>query len=202
MLKPKRKTDQDTADPLAPSPEFLEARARWGEIDTRHRELTERRDGLELAVSLARNPQNARRVPDAVKQRAHPYKKLAQRRRPKAIAELEDTIDALDEMAPAHGAASEAWHGVKQAETNRIACSLQGRQREAALAMATAVEALSRATAAERECRAELRRVAPLPESPNLPDLSRDLQIGTLADWGGIAWQWARRLRKLQILED
>ena len=73
MLKPKRKPDQDTApDPLAPAPEFLVAQARWGEISAKHRDLTERREGLDLAVSMASSPEDSRRVPEALKQRAQP----------------------------------------------------------------------------------------------------------------------------------
>ena len=202
MPKLKRKTDENTVDAMAPSAEFLEAKARWTEISAKHQELVEKRDALGLALSLAASPENARRVSDAVRQFAHPYKKLAERRRSKAIAEREDTVYALDEMTPAHSAEAEIWAAVRQRETNRLGCLLQPRHRAAVKAMAAAMEALSRATADECDVRDELRRLAPLPISPNLPDLSSDLCLGQMADWGGVAWTWARRLRTLGILED
>ncbi len=117
---------------------------------------------------------------------------------------IDDLLDEIEESAPAYCEEAEVWRGAQQREVNRAACLLQPRQRAAVKAMAKAVEDLSSAIAEERDCHAELRRLAPFSPlgSPNLPDLSSDLQIGTLADFQGIAWTWARRLRQLKILED
>ena len=121
MLKPKRKTDENTVDAMAPSSEFIESRKCWTEIHTKHQELVEKRDGLELAVSLTRHPQDARRVSEALKKKAFPYRKLAQKR-PHQVADIIDEArDEIEEMAPEYFAASERWHGAQRAETNRIA---------------------------------------------------------------------------------
>ena len=204
MLKPKRKTDENTVDAMAPSSEFIEARKRWAEISAKHSELTERHDGLETAASLARNPQDARRVSEATKAKAFPYKKLAQKRGGKVIGMIDDLLDEIEESAPAYFAEAEDWRLAQQREVNRVACLLQPRQRQAVKAMVHAVEALSQAIADERAVRDDLRRLAPFSQtgSPNLPDLSSDLEVGCLSDWGGIASNWAKRLRKLGILED
>ncbi len=203
MSKAKFKTVEAAApDPLAPSPEFLEARALWAEVDAKRRKLIESRDGLQLAISITANPINSQRMPEGLRQKAHPYLKLARKRRAKALADSDEISIEIEDTAPDYFAASEGWHGAKRSETNRIGAHLQTGQRAAVRIMVKAVEDLSAAMAAERECRAELRRLAPLPESPNLPDLSSGLEVGCLSDWGGPAWRWARQIRKLQILED
>jgi len=202
MLKAKFKAAEDTADPLAPSAEFIEAKKRQAEISARHRDLTERSEGLDLAVSMASSPGDSRRVPDALKQRAQPYRKLAQKRPHKVADMIDECRLEFEEFLETYYAETEAWAISQRRETNRIACLLQPAQRAAVRVMASAIESLSQATADERECRAELRRLAPLPESPNLPDLSSGLEVGCLSDWGGPAWRWARQIRKLKILED
>ena len=186
---------------MAPSPELLEARARWTEISAKHRDLTERSEGLTLATSLASSPEDSRRVPDALKPRAKPYRKLAQKRPHKVADMIDECRLEFEEFLETYYAETEAWAVSQRRETNRLGCLLQPRQRAAVRAMATAMEALSQATADECDVRDELRQRAPLPASPNLPDLSGDLELGTLADHGGRAWNWARRIRKLGILE-
>ena len=94
----------------------------------------------------------------------------------------------------------EDWERAQRSETNRVAVGLQDGHRVAVREIATALEALSRAVAGEREIHDELRRLAPMPESPNLPNMHGDLLDAAVSEWGSTAWRWARRLQKLKIL--
>ena len=190
----------DQPDPLAPSAEYLAAVAHYREISERHAELFNAESGMRLARSMAASGDN-KRVPEKLRATAHPYIKLA-RKRPEKISEnLLDVQDELAEFLPIFFAETEAIAAAKRRETNRLAGLLQPRHRAAVREMASALEQLSRATEAEREVRAELARRAPLPTSPNLPDLSGELLLGCMFEHDGRLWSWARHIRKLGILQ-
>ena len=114
---------------------------------------------------------------------------------------LATTELAIEESTPEYHRGCELWAAACRRETTLIASALQPRHRRAVKKMAKALEALSIAMTEEHETRAELHRTAPERESAHLPDCSHDLNIGTLADWNSPASGWARRMRKLTILE-
>lgn len=195
MLKPK------TAKPAEPVlSEFQIAKARWAEIDGKFRELIERQEGINLAVSLARSP-DEKRVPQNLRDRAAPFMKLAQGRKSKLTRVLEALEDEIADLTPTRAEESELWQAARRHETSRIARELQPRHRAAAKKIASAVESLSRAMAEEMEVRAELRRTAPELESSYLPDCSAGLELGLVSDWGSPVALWAQSMRKLGILD-
>lgn len=190
---------QDVASVAEAGSEFEAAEARWDEINGTHTELVEREEAMRLALSLAVS-KNTDRVPQHLRDKAAPHLKLAQRRRPKLIDALADLTEEIQDHNPVAHAAREEWERAQRAETNRIALGLQGRHRSAVKEIATALEALSRAIAAEQDCHDELRRQAPKPTSPNLPDLHSDFHDMAVSQWGSTAWHWAKCVRDLKII--
>lgn len=197
MLTKPRQPQQETAEPS----DFEIARARYAEVCEKRRALEARHQGLKMALSLAANPGDVHRVPDTLKNLAHPNLKLARKRPEKVATMAADVRDELDELMATFPDEHERWQAAQRRETERVAGELQGRHRAAVTDMVKAVEKLSRAIDDERQVRAELARVAPLPTSARLPDLSAELLIGALGERDSPASNWARRLRKLGILK-
>lgn len=189
------------ADTPSPAAEYAAAAHHWGECIGERDCLVAKVEAIRLAFSLARSGDNDL-TPKNLVDAARPYRRLASKRPAKLTDDLavieQQIIDHHKDMA----AEADAWSRARRRETNRLAVELQPRHRAVVKAMGGAIEALSQAIADEREVREELRRRAPLPDSANLPDLSSDLLIGTVADFGGPANTWARRVRKLGILEE
>ena len=201
-MRTARKASPETdVDPLAPSAEFLAATARWSEASAKHAELIDAIDGRKLALSLALHPEDADRVPAHLREKAEPYRRVAQRRRDRVISDLADAEIELAEYKPTFQAEHEAYQAALRHETNRLSAILQPQHREAVVAIGAALEQLSRAIVAEREVRADLARIAPLPTSANLPDLSGDLQVGCLGDWQSPAWEWRRRCHQIGVFK-
>lgn len=193
-------TKTKTKPAPAPEPtEFELAKAAYAEASAKRTELAETVDALTLARSLAANGDGQDRVRADLKAAAAPYARLA--RRP---AKINDAIDVAElaqrDFLPTFFEAGENFEAAKRRQTDKLALKLQPAHRGAVKKMAKAVEDLSRATAAERECRETLTRTAPLPSSKHLPDLSGELGVGCLSDYSGVAWTWARNLRKLGVL--
>lgn len=193
--------ETDQADPLAPSPEFTQALQRWRAVSEKRTELLDRVDGLKFAISVGQSSESPD-MPDNLRVKAEPFLATAHKRPQRAQAALEDAEDEFSNFLPKYFAESDAFKAAQRRETNRIAMLLQPRHREAVMAMVAAVEDLSRAIAAEREVRQELRERAPLPESATLPDFSSELGLGCIYEPGGIAWRWVRRLRKIGLIKD
>ena len=189
------------AEPAEPVlSEYQTAKARWAEIDGKFRELVEREEGIKLAVSLAKSP-DEKRVPQHLRDRAAPFMKLAQGRMFKRTRVLEALEDEILELAPKRAEESELWQQARRAETSRIALELQPRHRAAVKKIAALIENLSRAMEVESDVRAELARTAPEPESGYLPNCIGGLNFGMLSEWGSPASQWAQGMRQLKILE-
>lgn len=180
--------------------DFATARARWAEIDGKFRELVEREEGIRLAVSLARSP-DEKRVPQHLRDKAAPFMKLAQGRKFKLTRVLEALEDEIAELTPKRAEESDLWQAARRYETSRIARELQPRHRVAVKKVAKAIEALSLAMEEEMAVRAELTRTAPEPESAYLPNCVGGLNLGTLTEWGSPVSQWAQGMRQLKILE-
>lgn len=202
MFRSRHTASPDTVaagDPLAPSPEFLAARERWGGYVAKRHELVGKIEAMNLALEVARFPKDIGRAPVAVRERAGPYMNRAMRRR----SRLEEDVDDVETELAAlpHEAEQVAWSSAQRRESDRIGALLRERHREAVRAMARALEDLSAAMAQELEVHAELRRRAPLPESPNVPDLSAELLVlGLVSDPKSPAAAWARRVRNSRVL--
>lgn len=186
--------------PAAPVSEFEAAKARWTEATAKHRELIERAEAMQLALKLT-SQHAVGQAPQHIREKAQPFLKLATKRRPNLLDRLATVELAIEESNPEYQQECELWKAACRRETTLIASALQPRHRRAVKAIARALEALSIALTEEYETRAELARTAPERESAHLPDCSHDLPIGTLADWNSPASAWARRVRKLKILE-
>ena len=126
---------------------------------------------------------------------------------PKSLPQLrnlarqaEDADEALEDATPGFLVERELWQAACRRETVRIAVGLQPRHRAAVQKIAGALEDLSRAMEAETDVRAELARTAPEATSAYLPDCSSFLQFNSLAVWHTPASQWARHMRKMEIL--
>ena len=195
MISLKRKPR--TAEPVS---EFDAAKARWIEATAKHRELVERAEAMELALKFT-SEDAVGRAPQHLREKAGPFLKLAAKRRPKVIEQLADTEVEIEDSTPMYQVDRDLYQAACRRETSRIARDLQPRHRAAVKAIATALEALSLAIEEETTTRAELAHVAPERVSAHLPDCSHDLVVGTLADWNSPASAWARRMRKLSVLE-
>ncbi len=183
--------------------EFEAAKARWAEASARHAELAERVEAMRLArnqASAKTTPENIGTMPKHLIEKAKPYARLAHRRPARAADNLAVAEIELEEFLPALQEAKLEWAGAQRRETNRIAAGLQPRQRVAVKAIASALEALSQAIADEQEIHDELKSAAPLPTSPNLPDLGGEFADMCVSEWGSRAWKWAQRVRKLGII--
>ena len=181
-------------------PDFEAAKARWAEIDVKRRKLLEQSDGIRLAQNYARSGVD-KRVPEAIRAKADPYLKLAKRSPQKMAQQLEDVLYAIEDFDPKFQVERDLYQAACQRETSRVALDLQPRHRAAVKEIVKAIEALSRAMTDEIETRAELARTAPDTSSAYLPNCVAGLTIGTLADWNSQASEWARRMRRIGVLE-
>ena len=195
MLATKSKPKTDSADA-----EFESAKAAWTEAQTKHGDLHDRLEAMRLARSLAANPVSHPRMPEHLQKKAKPFMKLAARNREALAREIADLEYEAEDFQPMYVAVNEAWEIAQNEKTNRIAISLQDRQRNAVKEIAGALESLSRALAVEREVHEELRRRAPKPTSGYLPNMHMDLREFAVSEWGSTAWRWAKRARDLKIL--
>ena len=186
--------------PKTAVPDFATAKARWAEIDAKHRDLIERRDGIQLALSFSKSGLD-KRTPEALVAKARPFLDQA-RGRPRTLArQLTKLEDEIEDLTTKVQVELELWQAARRQETGRIARDLQPRHRAAIKEIAKAVEALSRAMTEELDTRAELARTAPEQTSAYLPNCIGGLVIGTLVDWNSPASEWARAMRELKILE-
>ncbi len=179
--------------------DFEAATARWAEVDAKRRALVERLDGMELALNYARNGVD-KRVPEAIRAKADPYFNLANGNPRKLAGEIDDVGYEIAENNTEYGAERELYQAAARRETARLAKELQPRHREAVQAIAGALESLSRALEQESDIRSELTQTAPEATSAYLPNCSGFLAFGSLADWNSPASQWARQMRKMEIL--
>ena len=186
------------AEPTTPS--LKAAEARWAEIDLKWRKMIEHRDGIRMAQSLSFD-RNNQRVPQHLRDKAAPFMKQAVRRPERLDEQLADVWDEIDDFDPEYQAERDIWNAARRRETTKLAGELQPRHRAAVEKIGEALSALSRAMEEEVEIHAELARTAPEAESALLPNCIVELVIGTLADWNSPASEWARRMRKLGILE-
>jgi hypothetical protein len=179
----------------------------WQAAQARYRSATEERSkllaelrSLELAASLANNPSDAQSPrTDAARRDAAEYLALA-KRRPETVAEkIRDLTYMIEDGAAAYRNEVDLYHAAMRAESNRVAAELAPAHRDTVRRVAKAIEELSRATAAERNVRAEFSRRAPEQVSARLPPL--DGCWGTLGEWGSILSAWARTARKLGYLD-
>lgn len=123
------------------------------------------------------------------------------KRRPKAIDDLAELTDRIQEHAPILATARDDLARAKRNATNEAALTLQPRHKAAVRRIADALENLSRALAEEADLHDELRRTAPLAESKFMPDMHSDLHDMALSKRGSRASEWARKARTLKILE-
>ena len=188
------------AQRTSPERDELElARAVWAEADAAHTELRDRVEGLGLALGSTGLGRVDARVSDRLRALAEPYMDLVSRPRglKKATRQLENARDEFDDAQPLYEDARTAWEAAQRKRTNEIAGALQPRQRAAVKATAAALEALSKAIADEQQVRAELRSMAPLPESAKLPDLTGELLDMAISTWHSTAWHWSQKIQKL-----
>ena len=196
----KKSKPEADVDSLAPSVEFEAAKSHWNEISAKHVELVDRTDGMRLAISFALHGID-KHTPAHLREKAKPYMRTADRRPVKFAEEIEDAETELADFKPKLGVENEAWQAALRRETDRLGATLQPRHREAVVSIGAALEALSQAILAERQVRADLARLAPLPTSANLPDLSSTLQVGCLGDWDSPAWNWRRRCHQIGVFK-
>ena len=155
---------QKTAEP--PVPDFETARARWTEFRDKDRDLTDRHEGVKLALTFAKGGVG-NLTPQHLRDKAEPYLKLAKRRPRMLAAQLDDLLDEIEDFKPKLGVEHELYQAARRRETNRLAGELQPRHRAAIKAMAKALESLSLV-----RCRASCRRCGSsgqgVPYSPSL----------------------------------
>lgn len=181
---------------------FELARQRFSAILEEGHRLEDRAEDLRAAYTVLTVSQaDAERIGVAVQERAA---KAFPSGLPKAKL-FPDLIEAAEETAHEFkvklATARDEWATAVRAETTRIAEGLQPMHRAAVAAIATAVEQLSAALAAEEEVRLELQCQAPELTSALLPNCSDGLLIGRLDTPFSAASRWAAGVRKLRILE-
>ena len=151
---------------------------------------------------MAAGPESQReRMPETLRARAEAFAERADNDADGLAAEALAMEREAAAMGPAVVAAKATFDAAARRETTRIALGLQPRHEAAAKKVIRAVERLSAATSEERAVRRELERTAPVATSPFLPDLTTVLGCGTIAEYGSPAWQFARMVRQLRILE-
>jgi hypothetical protein len=183
-----------------PTSPFEEARARWRAAEASFREVLASAEGWR-AVALLDRPETA---DDAVGDHGQVLRDRAERvlqgqpARPRSLRrKLEEVEDAPEEARVRLTVEAAAWERARDAEALRVAQTLRPRHQAAVRQLAACVEALSKATLAERAVREEFQAagLAPL-GSVLLPDCSSGL-LGTLDDFDSTASAWGRRM--LQI---
>lgn len=188
-------------DPPAADSDFSAAKARWTAIKSRHDELTNLIQGLEVALGYAARPTDWDRVPANLKKLAEPHMEAATRKPDRVRAQLRDAVEAEQDLRPELHAEWTAFEAAKQRETSKIALELQPRQRQIILQrLIPAVEQISDALIALADLQKELQGRAPNASSMYLPDVSF-LLPGRLDDWSSPASQWRRQLKKMGIIQ-
>lgn len=190
-------------DRSEPSPYEL-ARQRWVEARGEVRELTERLEDAKAAMRLhgydAGHGERLTLAP--LRERATRFlagRDLSERQIRRAAEDLEDLLGpALERLRRAQ----EEHERERDQAGLALARQLQPRHRAAVRKLAKAIEALSAATAEEREVRAELLASGLAPTgSPLLPDASSMLRLGTLGEFESPASRWAREMHRLGALD-
>ena len=137
-MRAKRKQKKDDVPELT---EFEAAKARWSEASATHAELLGRVEAMRLArdqASADATPEKTGDMPAALIEKAKPFARLAHRRPVRAADNLAAAEVELEEFNPAYQDAKLSWAGAMRRETNRIAASLQPRQRAAVKKIAAA----------------------------------------------------------------
>lgn len=187
-------------DPPADS-DFAAAKAKWQAIKARHDELTNMIQGIEVALSMACNPSDAKRVPANLRKLAEPHLELVSRKPDKARQQHREAVEAEQDLRPELRDAWEVYEAAKQRETSKIAIELQPKQRAIVLdKLVPAIEAISDAIIELEALQTELQKRAPNPTSAWLPRVDF-LLPGRLDDWGSPASQWRRQLKKIGIIQ-
>lgn len=180
------------------------AMTEFNRIQEKREKLFQSLEGMKLArsfsVTSGKLSDVEDRVPDHLKEKAKPYFDMAVGRPNKLLESILDAEDSISKIAPEFIAAHENLEAEKRHETNRVAEQFQPKHRETVKRMVQALEDLSQAMADEKEVRAQFAKAAPLPTSSRLPDLSIEHFCGSITDWGSPAWEWARKIRKLEIV--
>jgi hypothetical protein len=191
-----------TAAAEQPANDFETARRRFDEFKARREQARLQAEGLQAALQLADTRQASADAPVNLvlnRQAAIALQggTLSPRQIRRELEEVQETVDALTEQAPAE---FQAWELARRAEADRIALELQPAHRAAALAIARAVEQLSAAIIAERQVRAEFAAFGLEPESGYLPDASSRLRAGTLAEFESNVSAWRRDMLRLGVI--
>jgi hypothetical protein len=176
------------------------AKARYTEKRAERERLETERRSLETALSLARNSQDADTDRcSAARQIAGEYRRLAERRPEIVEAKLRQVTYELEDGAAEFQRETDVFNAAMRTESNRVARELQPTHREAVAGIISAVEALSRAVAAEREVRAEFYKRSPEPESALLPIV--DGPFGALGEFNSLLSGYVRHVRRLGFLD-
>ena len=186
------------ATPKADSVADLEAAdAAFRTVADKRREVEQRIISMKTALAISRRPSDSARVPEELQEKASVYAADAARRPAKIENAIADAEFELARVNKEYMAAAEAWELARRRRTSEIAVQLQPQHQRALMAVVAAVEALSKAIAAERGVRNELReRGAPYRSSPFLPNFVDDLLIGELGEHGSPASKFAGRIRE------
>lgn len=195
MAFPKSRTDP-------PKSNLDQAEQRWRAVDGKFAQLTQSIERRQIALSLHRNPDDARDESRTAWARSYAaeFIQIARRRPDRVEREILDLTDQLDDIRAEHAAARVELEHQRAVATSEIAVELQPRQRQAVQRIAAALEALSRSLADANEINAELARRAPLPTSAFLPFITGELCFAALGDPNSAASAWARRMKSIGIL--
>lgn len=184
---------------------FEEARANCEQIEEQFAALLAKKEGLELALSLARifpRTPNQEASPEFLA-KAKPFEDIVKRFPRRAENDLEDLLVAMDEMRPQLIRARERYRIGTEAEISRIAAPLVPAHRTAVRAIAAALEMLSKAVADEAEIQQQISDLAPRTRGApyygtrELPNMSAMLRGMLLNNPKSAASAWARAARTL-----
>ena len=187
-------------DPPVSDLEDLHAKAKA--VDSKIADRTERKDKLNLALSLLRNIGDAERDRTAVaRERVKDVIEYVKRRPDKVDLEIKDIDDELHDLRKEKEALFPDHEHAKSVRTSQRAIARQPAQRKIANRIAAALTELSQALDDARQLHADFAREAPNPTSVYLPTITDELAgFADLGVYTTAASRWSQRMIYLGII--
>lgn len=172
---------------------FAQAEAECEELNGKFASLTTELEDLRFALSARECGEPPSDLVSAeLKARFARFRALVATRPRQAKNRIDEIEGELNELQPKLPIARERLRLAKEAKAIALAATLRPRLREAVRGIASALEALSKAVAAEQEIQIEFRSAMP---GFGMTDLGRDWRGCLLSDRNSVASEWVRRAK-------
>jgi hypothetical protein len=170
----------------------------FDELDRQFSALQAERQGIELAIGIAKFGENLDAAPSFLAT-ADPYRELAVKYPKKAIARIEAIDEIIDGVRSRWTLARNQRQLAREEHAQRLASTFKPRHRKLVKAVADALTALSTAVAAEQDLHREFQSQAH--DIAALPDFGGQWRSTLLGDPRSAASTWIRAARNMGYLD-